>query len=87
MVAPVPLVGRADAGAQGAPSEVVEHPMTAMIPLSTVRQMGLPIVLVAPTAAGATQPVMTPPTQVEVAAAVIDGSQPGATEAALLAPA
>ena len=59
----------------------------AVIPLLMVGRMGLLTALVAPTAAGATQLVMTPPTQVEVAAAVIDGSQPGTIAAALEAPA
>jgi len=36
--------------------------------------MGLPTALVAPTVVGAMQAVMTLPTQVEVAAAVTDGS-------------
>ena len=63
---PVPSVGRADADIQGAPLEVVEQLVTAVVPLPTA--------LVALTVAGMTQPVVTPLTQVEVAAAMIDGS-------------
>jgi len=74
MVAPVPLVGWVDVGVQGAPSEVAEQLVTAAIPLPTAGRTGLPTALVAPTVAGATQLVVTPPTQVEVAAAVTDGS-------------
>ena len=48
MVVPMPSVEQADVGAQGAPSEVVEQPVMATIPL-----------LMAPTVAGATQLVMT----------------------------
>ena len=57
-VAPVPSTGWADAGAQGAPSEVAEQPMMAMIPLLPAGRTGLPTALVAPTMMGATQPVM-----------------------------
>ena len=46
----------------------------AVIPLLTTGWTGLPTTLVALTVAGATQPVMTPPTQEEVAAAMMDGS-------------
>ena len=60
-VAPVPSVGRADTGAQRAPLEVMEQPAMAAISLSTTGRMELPTVLVAPTVAGATQPVVTPP--------------------------
>ena len=81
MVAPVPLVGWADTGVQGAPSEVMEQSVMAVILLQTVGRMGQPIMLVAPTMVGATLSVMTPPMQVEVAVAVIDGSQSGATVA------
>ena len=66
-VAPVPLAGRADAGAQGMPSEVVERPaMVIPIPLTTT--------LVASTVAGKTQLVGTQLTHVEVASAVTGGS-------------
>ena len=81
MVAPMPSVGWANTGVQGAPLEVMEQPVMTTIPLPTVGRTGLPTALVAPTVAGATQLVVTPPTQVEVAAAVTDGSQPGATAA------
>ena len=54
MVAPVPLMGQADAGVQGAPSEVTEQPMMAVIPWLTVGQTGLPTVLVTPIVVGAT---------------------------------
>ena len=45
MVAHVPSVGRAVMGVQGAPSEVVEQPVTAAIPLPTVARTGLSTVL------------------------------------------
>ena len=77
----MPLVGRANTGAQGVPSEVVEQPVMAAIPLPMMGRMGLPTMLVALTVGGVTQSVITPLTQVEVAAAVTDGSQPGATAA------
>ena len=54
IMAPVPSVGRVDAGAQGAPSEVVEQPVMAAIPLSMMGWMGLPTALVAPTMVGTT---------------------------------
>ena len=60
MVAPMPLAGQAYVGIQGAPLEVVEQPVTAVIPLPTAGRMGLPTVLVAPTVVGAVQPVVTP---------------------------
>ena len=82
MVAPVPSAGQAEAGTQGTPSEVVEQPAMETIPLPTMGRTGLPTALVAPTMAGATQPVRTPPTQAEVAATMIGGSQPGAIVAA-----
>ena len=53
MVAPMPSVGRVDVGAQGVPSEVVEQPTMAVIPLPTTGRMGLPTALVAPTLVGA----------------------------------
>ena len=74
MVAPMPLVGRVDAGAQGMPSEVVEQLAMAAIPLSMTERTGLQSALMAPTMVGVAQSVMTPPMQVEVVAAVIDGS-------------
>ena len=46
--------------------EVMEQPVMDVIPLPTA--------LVVPTVAGVMQPVVTLPTQVEVAAAMIDGS-------------
>ena len=61
MVAPVPLAGWADTGAQRAPSEVREQPAMAAIPLPTMGQTGLPFALVAPTMVGATLSVVTPP--------------------------
>ena len=75
-----------DAGIQWAPSEVVEQPVMAAIPLPMVGRTGLPTALVAPTVVGVMQPIVTPPTQVEVVAAMTDGSQLGATAAALEAP-
>ena len=84
---PVPLAGRADMGVQGVSLEVMEQPVMVMIPLLMVGRTGLPTALVVPTVVGATLLVVTPPTQVEVAAAVTDGSQLDATEAALEAPA
>jgi len=77
----MPLVGRADAGVLGAPSEVVEQPVTTAIPLPTAGRTRLPTELMEPIVAGAARLVVTPPTQVEVAAAVTDGSQPGTTVA------
>ena len=74
MVASVPLVGQADVGAQRAPSEVTELPVMAAIPLPTAGWIGLLTPLVMLTVAGTTQPVMTPPTQVEVAADMTNGS-------------
>ena len=62
MVAPVPLMGRADVGAQGAPSVVVKQSAMAAIPLPRMGRIGLPTTLVVPTLAGATQPVGATPT-------------------------
>ena len=59
----------------------------AAIPLPPSGQTGLPTTLVAPTMVGATLPVITPPTQVEVAAVMVDGSRPSATAAVPEAPA
>ena len=56
------MVGQADVGIQGAPSEVMEKPVTVVIPLSTVGRMGLPTVLMEPTVASTMQPVMPLPT-------------------------
>ena len=75
-VEPMPSVRWADAGAQKTHSEVAEQPAMSVIPLPTMGRMGLP------TVAGATQPVRTPPTQVEVAAAMTGGSQSGIIVAA-----
>ena len=52
MVAPVPSVGQADAGAEGAPSEVAEQPATKVIPLPTSERMELPLALVVPSVVG-----------------------------------
>ena len=49
MVVPMPLMGWADVGAQGAPSEVTEQPVMAAIPLPTMGWMELPTTLVTPT--------------------------------------
>ena len=73
--------------AQTTPLEVAEQPLTTAIPLPIAGWMGLPTTLVAPTTAGAVQPVMTLLMQVEVATVMIDGSQPCATTAVLEAPA
>ena len=54
--------------------EVTEQPVTAVIPLPMTGRTGLLTALVAPTVVGATQLIMTPPTRVEVAAVVTDGS-------------
>ena len=51
-MAPMPSVGWADAGAQGAPLEVAEQPVIVAIPRPTMGQMGLPTTLVALTMAG-----------------------------------
>ena len=56
--------------AQGAPSEVTEQPVMAAIPLSMTEWMELLIALVTPTMVGMVQLVMTPPSQVEVAAVI-----------------
>ena len=61
MVAPVPLVGWTNTGAQGAALEVVEQPAMAVISLPMAGRMGLPTMF------------MTPSTQV-VVVAVTDGS-------------
>ena len=78
----MPSAGHVDMGAQGAPSKVAEQSVMAVIPLPMAGQTGLPTALVAPTMAGATQPVRTPPTQAEVGAAVTGGSQSGPIVAA-----
>ena len=70
----VPSVGQAGAGAQGTPLEVVEQPTMVATPLPTMGWMGLPTALMAPTAVGMTQPVVTSPMQTEVASAVTGGS-------------
>ena len=57
------------------------------IPLPTMGQTGLSSTLMAPTVVGATQPVVTPPTQVEVATTVTGESQPGAIVATPKVPA
>ena len=54
--------------------EVMEQPVMAAIPLLMMGQRGLMTTLMAPTMAGATQLVMIPLTQAEVAMAMIDGS-------------
>ena len=59
-MAPVPSAGRADAGAQRVPSEVVEQPVMVVILLPMMGWTELPITLVALTMAGATKPVVTP---------------------------
>ena len=74
MVVPMPLAGRVDAGAQGTPSEVMEQPAMAAIPLPTMGRMGLPTMLMASNMVGVMQPVRTLPMQAEVAATVIGGS-------------
>jgi len=57
-VAPMPLVGRANVGAQGTPSEVTEQPAMAAIPLpSTTGRTWLSIALTASIVVGATQQV------------------------------
>ena len=48
--------------------------MMAAILLPTVGRMGLLTMLMAPTVAGTMQPIMTLPMEVEVVAAMIDGS-------------
>ena len=75
----MPLVGQAGAGARGTPSEVTKQPATQVIPLPTMGQTKRLTTLVAPTTVGVTPPVEAPPTQVEVAAAVIGETQPNAT--------
>jgi len=57
-VAPVPSVGQVGIGARGTPLEVTEQLATEVILLSMM---------------GQTEPVEAPPTQVEVAVAVIGG--------------
>ena len=49
MVAPMPSVGRADAGAQRTPSEVTEQPAMVVIPLPTMGWTRLQTMLIAPT--------------------------------------
>ena len=61
MVAYVPSVGQAGAGAGGAPLEVAEQPAMEVIPLPMMGRTELPSMLVAPTAMGATPPVEAPP--------------------------
>ena len=56
--------------------EVAEQLAMAAIPLPMMGRTGLLIELVAPTVAGATRLVRTPPTQAEVVAAVTGRSQP-----------
>ena len=46
MVAPMPLAGWVDMGAQGMPSEVTEQSVMAVIPLPTMGRTGLPTALV-----------------------------------------
>ena len=54
MVAPVPSVGQADAGARRMPSEVAEELAREVMPLLTMGRSELPTTLVVPTLAGAT---------------------------------
>ena len=82
-VAPVPSAGWANVGGQGAPSEVTEQSAMVATPLPMTGRTELPTVLMVPTTVGAMQPVMTPPTQVEVAAAVTGRLQLGAIVVAL----
>ena len=77
-VAPVPSVGQASVGAEGAPSEVVEQPVIEAIPLLMSERMELPLTLVAPTVVGATPPVEALPTQAEVGATATSQAQPDA---------
>ena len=53
--------------------EVTEQPVMAVILLPMMRQMGLSTTLAASTVAGTAEPVRAPPTQVEVAVAMIGG--------------
>ena len=76
MVAPVPLVGQADAGAEGAPSEVAEQSATEAIPLPTLERAELLLALVAPSVVGAAPPVEALLMQVEVAMTVTSQVQP-----------
>ena len=52
----------------------MEQSAMVVIPLPTTGRMELQTVLMAPTMAGVMQPVRTPPTQAEVAVAVIGES-------------
>ena len=71
MVAPVPSVGQAGTRARGTPLEIIEPPATEVIPLSTMGQPELPLVLVAPTVVGAIMPIEAPLTQAKVAVAMM----------------
>ena len=61
-VAPVPSVGRVDAGAQEMPSEVAEPSAMEVILLPMMGRTGLSTALMAPTVAGMTQLIRTLPT-------------------------
>ena len=74
MVTPMPLARRMDVGAQGASLEVTKQPVMATIPLSMMGRMRLLTVLMALTVTGATQPIVTPLTQLEVVVDMTDWS-------------
>ena len=63
----MPSVGQADAGAEGAPSEVAEQLAAEVIPLATSERTELPLVLVAPSVVGVAPPVEASAWQAEVA--------------------
>ena len=62
VVVPVPSAGQADAGAEGAPSEVAEQPTSEAILLPMSEQAELPHALMTPSVVGVAPPVEAPPT-------------------------
>ena len=72
----MPSVGQADAGAEEAPSGVIEHMTTEVIPPPMSEWMELPLALVAPSVVGAAPQAEAPASQAEVAATVTSQAQP-----------
>ena len=70
MVAPVPLVGQADAGAKGAPLGVIEQTTAEVILPPMLERIELPLVLMAPSLVGAAPQAKALASQVEVATTV-----------------
>ena len=74
MVALVPLVGQAIAGAEGVPVEITERPVMEVILLLTLERAELSTTLIASTMVGAAQSDEVSSMEAEVTVAMMDGS-------------